>query len=257
VLRGRSGRPRCAAIQRAWVIAFHTAIGGLATDKWRTPRWPAGTCSLPHVRNGRSRRTITLKDVKHAKHIGIFDVDSAQFATIEPDAILEVKVPDPRLTIDVCVEMDLTDRTSYNVEKFRRYDAFLCAWWSEHRRYRQLGTRPTVVFVCRTADLAFTYARAADEVLRGSVGVTGSATHERYYAGREHLFFAAESNLHNGSPAALALPPLPPPVRAALDGETSLAVERVNLIDQQLVRDATLPPHSVLRPALSLLRRRA
>jgi hypothetical protein len=37
------------------------------------------------------------------------------------------------------------------------------------------------------------------------------------------------------------LPPLPPRVRAALDGETTLAVERVNLIDEKLVREATLP----------------
>jgi hypothetical protein len=237
----KDGRIRHDLHLEAWVIAFHTAIGRLASDKWRTPRWPAGTCALPHIGNGRSRRTITLKDVRRPKHIGIFDVDSAHFATIAPDAILEVKVPDPQLTIDLCVEMDLTDRTSYNREKFCRYDAFLCAWWSEHRRYRQLGVRPAVVFVCRTPELALSYARAADEEMYGSIGVTGSASHERYYAGREHLFFATESDIYNGSLAALALPPLPPLVRSALDGETTLAVERVNLIDERLVREATLP----------------
>jgi hypothetical protein len=117
----------------------------------------------------------------------------------------------------------------------------MCGWWGEHRRYRQLGVRPAVVFVCRTPELALTYARAADEEMHGSIGVTGSATHERYYPGREHVFFATESDLHNGSLAALALPSLPPQVRAALDGEATLAVERVNLIDEKLVREATLP----------------
>ncbi len=237
----KDGRLRHDLHLEAWVIAFHTRVGRLATDKWRTPRWPAGTCALPHVGNGRSRRKMTLKDLRRPKHIGIFDVDSEHFATIEPDAIIEVKIPKPQLTIDVCVEMDLTDRAAYNIEKFRRYDAFLAGWWGEHRRYRQIGTRPAVVFVCRTADLALSYARAADEVLRGNVGVTGSATHERYYPAREHLFFATETDLHHGSLAALALPPLPPTVRAALDGETTLAVERVNLIDEAIVREATLP----------------
>lgn len=224
-----------------WLLAFHVCAGRLATDKWRTPRWPAGTLSVPQIGNGRSRRPITLKDVRRPKHIGIFDVDSADFAKIEPDAICEIKVPEQRLTIDVCVEMDLTDRTSYNMEKFRRYDACLCSWWSEHRRYQQLGTRPVVVFVCRTAEMALAYARAADEVMHGSVGVTGSASHERYFAARDHLFFATESDVHNGSLAVLALPQLPPKVRAALDGETTLGVERVNLIDEALVREATRP----------------
>jgi hypothetical protein len=237
----KDGRIRHDLHLEAWVIAFHMAIGRMASDKWRTPRWPAGTCALPHIGNGRSRRTMTLKDVRRPKHIGIFDVDSQHFATIQPDAILEVKVPDPQLTIDLCVEMDLTDRAAYNREKFCRYDAFLCGWWGEHRRYRQLGVRPAVVFVCRTPELALTYARAADEEMHGSIGVTGSVSHERYYPGREHVFFATESDLHNGSLAALALPPLPPLVRAALDGEAALAVERVNLVDEKLAREATLP----------------
>jgi len=237
----KDGRLRHDLHLEAWAIAFHERVGRLATDKWRTPRWPAGTCSVPQIGNGRGRRPMTLKDVRRPKHVGIFDVDSGQFARIEPDAILEVRVAEPHLTIDVCVEMDLTDRVAYNIEKFRRYDAFLAAWWSEHRRYRQLGTRPAVVFVCRTAEMALAYARAADDALQGSIGVTGSASHERYYPARDHLFFATESDLHNGSLAALALPPLPPVVRAALDGEAALSVERVNLLDEALVREATLP----------------
>jgi len=237
----KDGRLRHDLHLEAWAIAFHERVGRLATDKWRTPRWPAGTCSLPQIGNGRSRRPMTLKDVRRPKHVGIFDVDSAHFARIEPDAILEVKITEPHLTIDVCVEMDLTDRAAYQIEKFHRYDAFLTAWWSEHRRYRQLGTRPAVVFVSRTPEMALAYARAADDALQGSIGVTGSASHERYFPARDHLFFATESDLHNGSLAVLALPPLPPAVRAALDGETTLSVERVNLFDDALVREATLP----------------
>ena len=97
------------------------------------------------------------------------------------------------------------------------------------------------MFVCRTPEMALIYARAADETLQGSIGETGSPSHERYFPARDHLFFTTESDIHNGNLAVLALPPLPPTVRADLDGDMALNVERVNLIDEALVREATLP----------------
>ena len=142
----------------SWVIELRRLLGAQATEKWRTPRWPAGTCPVPQTGSGRSRRQITLKDVKHAKHIGIFDVDSADVARLEPDATCEIHLAEDGLTFDLIVELDLTDRTAYNVAKFRRYDAFLTAWWGEMRRYQQLGTRPVVVFVCSTPEIAAAYA---------------------------------------------------------------------------------------------------
>jgi hypothetical protein len=240
----KGGRTRHGLHLESWVIELHEQLGSLATDKWRTPRWPAGTFSVPQIGNGRNRRQMTLKDVPRPKHIGIFDVDNKEFARIEPDAICEVHIPDERLTFDLCIEMDLTERVSYNIEKFRKYDAFLTAWWGEQRRYRQLGTRPGVLFVCPTDELALAYAKAADETLRGSLGVTGSAAHERYYPARDHLFFLAESDIHNGSLAALALPPLPPDVRAALDGTPELTVSRVNLLDAGVLRAGKKPSSS-------------
>jgi len=206
----------------SWVIELRRLLGAQATDKWRTPRWPAGTCPVPQTGSGRGRRQITLKDVKHAKHIGIFDVDSNDVARLEPDATCEIHLLEDGLTFDLIVELDLTDRTAYNVPKFRRYDAFLTAWWGEMRRYQQLGTRPVVVFVCRTPEMVVAYASAADETLRGSIGVTGSPAHERYYPAREHIFFVAETDIYDGDLTALALPALPPDIREALDGTRSL-----------------------------------
>ena len=237
----KDGRLRHELHLESWVIEFHEQLGTLATDKWRTPRWPAGAFSVPQMGNGRNRRQMTLKDVGRPKHIGIFDVDNKDFARIVPDAICEVHVPDERLTFDVCIEMDLTERVSYNIEKFRKYDAFLTAWWGEQRRYRQLGTRPGVLFVCPTDELALAYAKAADQTLRGSLGVTGSPAHERYYPARDHLFFLAESDIHNGSLAALALPSLPPEVRDALDGTAALTVSRINLLDAGVLRAGREP----------------
>ena len=222
----------------SWVIALHEHLGDYATDKWRTPRWPAGTCAIPQTGNGRSRHQITLKDIVRPKHIGIFDVQSSDFGRIEPDAICEIHIPEDRLTFDLFIEMDLTDRASYNIEKFRRYDAFLCGWWTEHRRYRQLQTRPGVVFVCTSPEMTIAYARAADQTMKGSIGVTGSPAQDRYYPGRDHIFFATESDLHGGDLAALALPPLPPELREALDGTSSLSLSRVLLFPERVLSTA-------------------
>ena len=236
----KDGRIRHDLHLLSWVIELHEQLGHYATDKWRTPRWPAGRCPVPQTGNGRNRRPISLHDVRQPKHVAIFDVDSEDFAAIEPDAICEIHVPEQKLSFDLFVEMDLTDRVSYNREKFRRYDAFLCGWWSELRRYRQLDTRPSVVFVCSTPEMAMTYARAADRELSGSIGITGSSAHDRYYPARDHLYFVAESDIHDDRLDALALPALPPDVREALDGNPDLSLRRVLLFPQWLTRPAQI-----------------
>jgi hypothetical protein len=93
-----------------------------------------------------------------------------------------------------------------------------------------------VLFVCTTAEMAVSYARAADGLMRGSIAVTGSAAHERYYPGREHVWFASESDIHEGDLTMLALPSLPPETREALDGTRSLALSRVLLFDERIIR---------------------
>jgi hypothetical protein len=234
----KDGRIRHDLHLLSWVIELHEQLGPFATDKWRTPRWPAGACPVPQTGNGRSRHPITLHDVRHPKHIGIFDVDSAAFAEIRPDAICEIHLPEDKLTFDLFVEMDLTDRVSYNLEKFAKYDAFLTAWCMKHRRYRQLGTRPGVVFVCRTAEMAMAYARAADQTLKGSIGVTGSRPQDRYYPAREHVFFVVERDIHDSQLTALALPALPPGLREALDGASNLSLSRVLLFPERITKAA-------------------
>ena len=55
---------------------------------------------------------------------------------------LEVRIQTINLTFDVLLELDLTERPSYNCEKLLAYDSFLCGWCLEHPRYKTLGTRP-------------------------------------------------------------------------------------------------------------------
>jgi hypothetical protein len=238
----KDGRIRHDLHLLSWVIELHEQLGRYATDKWRTPRWPAGAFPVPQTGNGRNRHPVNLHDIPHPKHIGIFDVGSADFAEIKPDAICEIQIPEQQLTFDLAVEMDLTDRVSYNLEKFRKYDAFLTAWWPAHRRFRQLGTRPAVVFVCRTADMALAYARAADQTLKGSIGVTGSPGQDRYYPARDHLFFAVEADIHAGRLTVLALPQLPPELRESLDGTNGLSLSRVLLFNDKITRAGQTVP---------------
>jgi hypothetical protein len=86
--------------------------------------------------------------------------------------------------------------------------------------------------------MAITYAQAADQTMKGSIGITGSAPQDRYYPGRDHIFFATESDLHRGDLAALALPPLPPELREALDGTSSLSLSRVLLFPDRTLKAA-------------------
>jgi hypothetical protein len=53
----------------------------------------------------------------------------------------------------------------------------------------------------------------------------GAATDQWYFAGRDHLFFALEGDIHHGRLRALGLPQFPPAVRERLSGDRHLAVE--------------------------------
>ena len=58
----------------------------------------------------------------------------------------------------------------------------------------------------------------------------GAPAEHWYYAGRDHLFFAVEADIHHGELSALALPAQPPGLRERLTGSRELALERANLL---------------------------
>ena len=51
--------------------------------------------------------------------------------------------------------------------------------------------------------------------MTGRIGVMGTPAEHWYYAGRDHLFFAVEADIHRGELSALALPPQPPTLARA------------------------------------------
>jgi hypothetical protein len=224
----------------SWIIELHEQLGRLASDKWVTPRWPQGILRVPQTGNGRARHRVTLSDIPHPKHVAIYDVQSTAFGEIQPDAICEINLPEQKLTFDVLLELDLTGKTPPQEDKLKRYDAFMTTWWTKLRRYEQLRTRPVAVFACRSIEHVERYARAADQILKASLGLTGSPSHERYYPGRDHVFFAVEQDIHNDQPTIFTLPPLPPEIRQALEGTSALSLGRALMLPEQLTRAARL-----------------
>ena len=63
----------------------------------------------------------------------------------------------------------------------------------------------------------------------------GTSGEHWYYAGRDHMFFAVEADIHHGDLSALALPPQPPGLRERLTSSHELALTRVALLPDPLV----------------------
>jgi hypothetical protein len=221
-----------------WGIQLHRAVGPLATDNWRTPRYATGRFPVPQVGSGGRRHPITANEIPLPDGQAIIDLELKSFSEVKPDLALELRIDTLQLTFDLLLELDLTARPSYNREKFLAYDAFLCGWSLAHRRYQAQGTRPVAVFTCPDAHAALACAREADEAMTGRVGVMGTPAEHWYYAGRDHLFFAVEGDIHCGSLHALALPPLPPGLRERLIGQRDLELTRVALLPDTVVAAA-------------------
>ena len=160
----------------------------------------------------------------------IIDVQLKTFTEIKPDLSLELRIEPLELTFDLLVEIDLTARPSYNRDKFHAYDAFLCGWSLAHPRFRTQGTRPAVVMVSPNHHAALGRAREADELMTGRIGAMGSPAEHWYYAGRDHMFFATEGDIHRGDLSVLALPAHPPGLRERLTGSRELALRGVSLL---------------------------
>ena len=69
--------------------------------------------------------------------------------------------------------------------------------------------------------------------MTGRIGVMGTPAEHWYYAGRDHLFFAVEADIHHGELSALALPAQPPRLREQLTGSRELALELVSLLTDE------------------------
>ena len=87
---------------------------------------------------------------------------------IEPDLSVRFHGPvagEPR-SIRVLLEVDRTDRPSYNQDKLVAYDHLLAGWYAHlDRKFGKPPVRPLVLFVSHTEEAARTIARHADATL--------------------------------------------------------------------------------------------
>jgi hypothetical protein len=222
----------------SWAIAFHRAVGTLATDRWRTARYATGRYPVPRAGSGQRRHQLAINEVPVPDGQAIIDLQLTAFAEVIPDLSLELHIDTIGVTFDLLVELDLTARPSYNHDKFLAYDAFLTGWALAHPRYRAQHTRPAVLFACREAGSMLALAQAADQAMTGRVGVMSSPAETWYYAGRDHLFFALEADIHHGDLTAFALPPHPRGLRQQPAGSRELALTRVDLLPPTIVTAA-------------------
>ncbi len=136
-------------------------------------------------------------------------VRSLRWATprlVRPDAILEIERRDGGRRAYL-IEYDRTRRIDKNYGKFLRYDSFLCWWW----RDSQLGYRhdpPFVLFVCQDDQQRGAFLHAADRELTGHLWHP-SDTADHDFAGRDHILFATEVDMHRGINVAWRVPQFP------------------------------------------------
>ncbi|MEN3285589.1 MAG: hypothetical protein V7607_6729 [Solirubrobacteraceae bacterium] len=224
----------------AWVLALERCLG----DAVRRVRGPRNSYVAPPLRTrDGDRRPLGPDELRlpggRTPH-GFLRTDRGrrrvpvdQFAAIEPDATVELRLRDREHidVIDVFVELDRTFKPAKNIDKFERYDHMISGWCSLKDRYTKHCTAPPlVVFVCRDQANAKEFCRAADPVVTAGHAYGGEYPSEWAYPGRERLLFAAERDVHDGRLVAYVLPALPPEVRVvAGDGDRSARACRPRL----------------------------
>jgi hypothetical protein len=225
-----------------WWLAFRDTIDPrrLSIQDVFTPRYEQGKFAVPRVSvaHGRGSRPVERRDVVLADRATFDGIPDEPFTRrIEPDLTIrlffDADSHDLRhdLEVDLLVEMDRSQRPSYNRDKLARYDAFLTAWSLLHPRIQQTGTRPVVTFVSPDWASSMALMKLADQVMRGRIGLPGDPDHQWYWAGREHTFFTAEEEIHNCSLRALQLSECPGDVF-----DDAFRFRRVTLLASELTK---------------------
>jgi hypothetical protein len=189
----------------AWVFAYRTLVGDHLID-WLGPdqgRIDVPTTYEPHKR--RFRR-VELEDATLAgdghHHPRALRLD--QFGPLFPDATLTLYCDSIGAEVALLVELDRTRRATKNVDKLRRYDAFLTAWCRMTDRYRSAKEFPYVILVCPGEQEARSLMRVADREVTGQYAGYGPGNWP--YPGRKRMLFVAEEDVHGGLALAWSLP---------------------------------------------------
>jgi hypothetical protein len=200
----------------AWVMAYRELVGERAID-WLGP--DQSRIDVPTKYDNRRFRPVGLDDATIARsdYRRPRDLRLEHFAPLVPDATVTVYSNPTGCEVDLMIELDRTRRPTKNVDKLRRYDAFLTAWWYLTERYQHAPQPPLVVFVGPAQQQALSLMRMADREITGRLARPGTSQKKWRSPGREQMLFAAEPHVHAGSARAWMLPRRAPGERESDD----------------------------------------
>jgi protein involved in plasmid replication-relaxation len=198
----------------AWVLAYRRQLGEHAIE-WRGE--PEGRLEAPTKLAEGRRVAIGADDIELERYSYVRDLKEDEFGRVWPDATLTLDMPRQGRRFDLMIELDRTQSPAKNLDKFRRYDALITAWWRRVERYRRLGEAPAAVFVCVDEEHVLTFAHAADQEVTGRLGRPGTSDESWPYPGRERMLFVSERDVHEGSLRAWKLPVEPSRGRGELE----------------------------------------
>jgi hypothetical protein len=192
----------------AWVMAYRRLVGEEIAD-WLGPE--QGRLDVPTRYEDRRFKPMRLEHAQHEKYDygSIRDLREETFAPIVPDATLLLELDEGQRRYELLIELDRTARPTKNVDKLRRYDALVTAWWRGSDRYRGAKEPPRVVFVCGDELQAESLMRVADHEVTGRHTKSGRPKREWLSPGRERMWFVAERDMHEESLRAWKLPAHP------------------------------------------------
>ncbi len=218
-------------------LAVQLVIGALrrfgGTDVktvWRTPMMPGGRLDVGMAHSDRRDKRIRLEDLTGRAGLTVIgDALSVASGVVEPDVIVQMSghVAGERRLLTMLMEIDRTDRGSYNAEKFVAYDHFLAGWCLRTRTFAR--ARPLVVFVARSPRSALRLLSRANDVMTVGVGIPGHDRQTYQYYGRTHTAFTCIDWILGGQAYALRMSPVPPERR---DAALSCEAEAVALLPE-------------------------
>jgi hypothetical protein len=199
-------------------LAVQLVIGALrqygGTDVktvWWTPMMPGGRLDVGMAHSDRRDKRVRLEDlVSHPGLTVIGDSLTAAPGVVEPDATVQMTghVAGQRRLLSMLLEIDRTDRASYNTDKFLAYDHFLAGWCLRTRTFKR--ARPLVVFVAGSPRSALRLLSRASDVMTVGLGTSGHARQTYQYYGRTHTVFSCIDWILGGHAYGLRMPPVPP-----------------------------------------------
>jgi hypothetical protein len=218
-------------------LAVQLVIGALrqygGTDvkaAWRTPLMPGGRLDVGMIHTDRRDKRIRLDDLTGpAGQTVSGDALATAPGVVEPDAIVHMTghVAGQRRSLSMLLEVDRTDRASYNTEKLVAYDHFLAGWCRQTRTFA--NARPLVVFVARSPRAALGLLARAHDVMRVGFAPSGHDRRTYQFHGRTHTAFTCIDWILGGHAYALRMAPVPPDTQ---NGGLSCEAEPVALLPE-------------------------